>query len=79
MGVGGKHILSCADGMAKAIETYMKMFEPTSTAVIETKEESHNKKRDFLGSCPECPQCGSAVEFSESCVTCHGCGWSKCG
>lgn len=25
-----------------------------------------------------CPECGSKIERSEGCVTCHTCGWSKC-
>ncbi len=28
--------------------------------------------------CPECPECGSMVDFSEGCIICKSCGYSKC-
>ncbi len=28
--------------------------------------------------CPECPECGSMVEYSEGCIICKSCGYSKC-
>jgi len=28
--------------------------------------------------CPECPDCGSMVDFSEGCIVCKSCGYSKC-
>lgn len=28
--------------------------------------------------CPECPECGSMVEYSEGCIVCKSCGYSKC-
>lgn len=31
-----------------------------------------------MGVCPECPECGHMVEFVEGCLTCRGCGYSKC-
>lgn len=30
----------------------------------------------FIGTCPDC---GSGLEFAESCVKCHACGYSECG
>lgn len=31
-----------------------------------------------MGVCPECPECGHMIEFVEGCLTCRGCGYSKC-
>jgi len=28
--------------------------------------------------CPQCPDCGSMVDFSEGCIVCKSCGYSKC-
>jgi ribonucleoside-diphosphate reductase alpha chain len=68
----GGMILSCADAIGKAMEQYM--------------EEANGK--DFVkeGSegmiladiCPECPECGNILEYSEGCVLCKLCGYSKC-
>lgn len=35
-------------------------------------------KRDIVGSCPQCPECGEMLEFGEGCVVCRSCGYSKC-
>ena len=31
-----------------------------------------------IGWAPECPTCGSMLAFQEGCMTCRGCGYSKC-
>jgi ribonucleoside-diphosphate reductase alpha chain len=30
------------------------------------------------GMAPECPDCGGVLALQEGCLTCHGCGFSKC-
>jgi ribonucleoside-diphosphate reductase alpha chain len=35
--------------------------------------------RDSDGNCPECPECGSLIEYVEGCIVCRSCGYSKCG
>lgn len=42
-----------------------------------------NKRSDFDGDAAvlvqaECPECGSAMYYTEGCVMCYSCGWSKC-
>ncbi len=31
-----------------------------------------------IGEAPECPGCGNLLEYSEGCLICRGCGYSKC-
>jgi ribonucleoside-diphosphate reductase alpha chain len=82
----GGAILSCADAIAKALETYQKnktspdLFAKaagTEQKILAEVTPSKNKK-DFVGSCPQCPDCGEMLEFSEGCVLCRSCGYSKC-
>jgi ribonucleoside-diphosphate reductase alpha chain len=58
-------VLSCADGIAKALGTYLN--EPTPTV------SGHG---DIVGMCPDC---GHVLEFLEGCAVCKSCGYSKCG
>jgi len=88
----GGAILSCADAVAKALEAYVKekqapaLFtqaiensEPFPEAAPEQKEAySTDAKNNISGSCPQCPECGEMLTFSEGCVVCRNCGYSKC-
>jgi len=90
----GGAVLSCADAVAKALETYKKekltpnlftgdVAAPQSVDSVAhaSHSVSNNKtgtKKNSIGSCPECPECGEMLEFGEGCVVCHACGYSKC-
>ena len=78
----GKMILSCADGIANALEEFiakdgnglknmLTYSEPSNS-----QTESSNPPAGGLGA--TCPECGASVEFKEGCKTCPFCGWSKC-
>lgn len=78
----GKMILSCADGIASALEEFiakdgnglknmLTYSEPSNS-----QTESSNSPAGGLGA--TCPECGASVEFKEGCKTCPFCGWSKC-
>lgn len=45
---------------------------------ISVSADSASSRRDTVGSCPQCPDCGEMLEFGEGCVVCRGCGYSKC-
>jgi ribonucleoside-diphosphate reductase alpha chain len=71
----GNIILSCADAIGKAMHRY-----------ISENSDGHGGSstddmvvRNVLGMCPECPDCGTMVEFVEGCLRCPSCGYSQCG
>ena len=70
----GNIILSCADAIGKAMHRYVN-DSSTSLAV----SSSGTVARNLLGMCPECPDCGTMVEFAEGCLRCPSCGYSQCG
>ncbi len=71
----GGATLSCPDAIAKAIEHFMEG----------PKSEPTKGVRGHIGvnlgvpdTCPECPDCGAMLEFSEGCAVCRSCGYSQC-
>ncbi|MDR0401746.1 MAG: vitamin B12-dependent ribonucleotide reductase, partial [Endomicrobium sp.] len=83
----GNTILSCADAIAKALETYNSDTDLTAVALNnnsnsmdKNKKKNHNNysENNLFGACPQCPDCGDMLNFLESCATCRNCGYSKC-
>ncbi|MDR1434357.1 vitamin B12-dependent ribonucleotide reductase [Candidatus Endomicrobiellum devescovinae] len=85
----GGAILSCADAVAKALEAYNRekmsheLFSSGKQSVnilpiSESSQYAHDSNTNLMGACPQCPECGEMLAFSEGCVVCHGCGYSKC-
>jgi ribonucleoside-diphosphate reductase alpha chain len=97
--------LSCADGIAKAMEIYLNEKETLFSGELITnfaslsenykdisddvlKNESENeksenmkikdiaRKKEVAGICPDC---GGVLVQEEGCITCHDCGYSRCG
>jgi ribonucleoside-diphosphate reductase alpha chain len=70
----GNIILSCADAIGKAMQGYISnnkdAFAVSTADMI---------ARNLLDMCPECPDCGTMVEFVEGCLRCPSCGYSQCG
>ncbi|MFQ5901823.1 MAG: TSCPD domain-containing protein, partial [Thermodesulfobacteriota bacterium] len=77
---GGK-VLSCSDGIAKAIEWYLTC---RGHADRDTNAGSNHKPSDFWPKSSHtsnrgaCPDCGGTVEHVEGCVVCRGCGYTEC-
>jgi ribonucleoside-diphosphate reductase alpha chain len=57
---------------------------------VKTAEDTVSEKKEMksandiasladMGHAPECPDCGNMLEFSEGCMLCRSCGYSKCG
>jgi ribonucleoside-diphosphate reductase alpha chain len=65
-GFGDNRILSCADAVAKAIQSHM---------VASGYDINAETSRQDRGACPEC---GGIVEHEGGCSVCHVCGYSEC-
>ena len=83
----GRLILSTPDAIGKALDDYLdsrlaKKPETRKSLNITMAEESEELSRDVadftLKSIVNCPDCGGPVQFESGCVTCQGCGYSKC-
>ena len=73
-GIGGEHpvfqngglVLSIPDAIARVLE---------QRYLVEDKK----KKRGNSLMGEVCPECGQTISFEEGCMTCHFCGFTKCG
>jgi ribonucleoside-diphosphate reductase alpha chain len=80
----GEIVTSCADGVAKVLEKYLKGEYRKIRVDIhgikpltEFTEESMEYKTKLIGGV--CPECGNVLEYGEGCMTCKMCGFTKCG
>lgn len=81
----GEIITSCADGVAKVLEKWLKgeykriKFEVEGikplTEFAERTAEREERTKMIGGVCPEC---GNVLEYGEGCATCRFCGFTKC-
>ncbi|MDT8318720.1 MAG: vitamin B12-dependent ribonucleotide reductase [bacterium] len=94
LGIGKNAVLSCADGIGRVLEHYIgketnggngsvqtAMAQdptPLATAAMQASDLTSKSDSIDMGVCPECPECGHMIEFIEGCLTCRGCGYSKC-
>ena len=75
-GIGGEYpvfqpgglVLSIPDAIARVLEKrYM----------TDTKAAADGFTQSLLGE--KCPECSQTISFEEGCMTCHFCGFTKCG
>ena len=88
----GEMILSCPDGLAKAIQWYSEIRDkrqgvlfPVETSEAELHIEADDTPEPINGTSPmveiphmPCPECGGRLILAEGCATCSACGYSKC-
>ena len=76
-GIGGEYpvfqpgglVLSIPDAIARILEKrYLKNANGTNI---------HPRAASLLGE--KCPECSQTISFEEGCMTCHFCGFTKCG
>ncbi|MGA1820907.1 MAG: vitamin B12-dependent ribonucleotide reductase [Thermoplasmatota archaeon] len=87
VGMAEESILSCPDGMAKALERYLEGKPPsieqeeiTSPSLDYYSQEEADKDDDLAGNeiVGVCPDCGNSLVYQDGCSICHSCFYSKC-
>ena len=75
----GQMVTSCADGVSKSLERFLKLDNDAIADIQELNQKTVKAasvaSRGLMATCPDC---GSSVEHSEGCLKCNSCGWSKC-
>ena len=82
-------ILSLPDAIGKILEEHVRtdggLVTPlnensrSQDPVAATAEEDVHKSIADYGVMPGCPDCGSALQIAEGCLSCKSCGFSRCG
>ncbi len=74
-GIGGEHPVFQKDGLVLSVpDAISRVFEKR---YMQNDKRRHKHERGLLGE--TCPDCGQTISFEEGCMTCHFCGFSKCG
>jgi len=76
-GIGGEHPVFQKDGLVLSIpDAISRVFEKR---YLNNKDYKRRRKHEnsLLGE--TCPECGQTISFEEGCMTCHFCGFTKCG
>jgi ribonucleoside-diphosphate reductase alpha chain len=75
-GIGGEHPVFQEGGLVLSIpDAIARVLEKRYMAGSHRKENGYAKS--LLGEV--CPECGQTISFEEGCMTCHFCGYTKCG
>ncbi len=76
-GIGGEHPIFQKDGLVLSIpDAISRVLEKRYMQEQPANGRSKNEK-SLLGE--TCPECGQTISFEEGCMTCHFCGFTKCG
>ncbi|MEJ2586783.1 MAG: vitamin B12-dependent ribonucleotide reductase [Deltaproteobacteria bacterium] len=76
-GIGGEHPVFQKDGLVLSIpDAISRVLEKRYVNEMPAPKKG-NHKNSLLGE--TCPECGQTISFEEGCMTCHFCGFTKCG
>ena len=76
-GIGGEHPVFQKDGLVLSIpDAIARVLE---RRYLKGRDGKHNGKREYSLMGETCPECGETISFEEGCMTCHFCGYTKCG
>lgn len=77
-GIGGEHPVFQADGLVLSIpDAISRVLEKRYMRGKPKKKNGGTHANSLLGE--TCPECGQTISFEEGCMTCHFCGFTKCG
>jgi ribonucleoside-diphosphate reductase alpha chain len=76
-GIGGEHPVFQKDGLVLSIpDAIARVLE---RRYLKGKGGKQRAKREYSLLGETCPECGETISFEEGCMTCHFCGYTKCG
>ncbi len=76
-GIGGEHPVFQKDGLVLSIPDAISIVLEKRYLADKPQRNNGNHKHSLLGE--TCPECGQTISFEEGCMTCHFCGFTKCG
>ncbi|MFH1951433.1 MAG: vitamin B12-dependent ribonucleotide reductase [Pseudomonadota bacterium] len=76
-GIGGEHPVFQKDGLVLSIPDAISRILEKRYMRDQPVRRNGNHKNSLLGE--TCPECGQTISFEEGCMTCHFCGFTKCG
>ncbi|MCF8061076.1 MAG: vitamin B12-dependent ribonucleotide reductase [Deltaproteobacteria bacterium] len=76
-GIGGEHPVFQKDGLVLSIPDAISRILENRYLKDDAGRTGRKTENSLLGE--TCPDCGQTISFEEGCMTCHFCGFSKCG
>ena len=76
-GIGGEHPVFQKDGLVLSIPDAIGRVLEKRYLKDSKSKGSLKYEKSLLGE--TCPECGQTISFEEGCMTCHFCGFTKCG
>jgi ribonucleoside-diphosphate reductase alpha chain len=76
-GIGGEYPVFQKDGLVLSIPDAISRVLEKRFLENKTYTKRGKYKNSLLGE--TCPECGQTISFEEGCMTCHFCGFTKCG
>jgi ribonucleoside-diphosphate reductase alpha chain len=76
-GIGGEHPVFQKDGLVLSIPDAIGRVLEKRYMQNQRSIKGHKYEKSLLGE--TCPECGQTISFEEGCMTCHFCGFTKCG
>ena len=76
-GIGGEHPIFQKDGLVLSIPDAISRVLEKRYLQDQPVPKQGKAVKSLLGE--TCPECGETISFEEGCMTCHFCGFTKCG